>query len=115
MPKNIAKVHTALNNLNTNTYKGENVLLINYHILNICFSTKTNLKLFCSCNKIFVNRTFEFCSKYFYQLFTVHGFQNGHYVSLIFSLLPNKLSSTYKYLFQALISKCATFNLDFNF
>lgn len=115
LPKNVTEVHTALNNLDTNTYKGENLLLINDNMLNIiCFSTKSNLEFLCSCDKIFVDGTFEFCSKYFYQFFTIHGLKNGHYIPLIFSLLPNKLPSTYEYLFRVLISKCATFNIDLN-
>jgi len=98
-------VHTALNNLDTNTYKGDNLLLINdNNILNIiCFSTKSNLEFLCSCDKIFVDGTFDFCSKYFYQLFTIHGLKNGYYISLVFSLLLNKLSTIYEYLFRVLI------------
>lgn len=100
--------------MDTNEYKSEHFLLINGNILKIlCFSTQTNLKLLCSCDKIFRTKLKSFIDKYFYQLFTVHGLTDGHYIPLIFSLLPNKLSSTYKYLFQALISKCATFKLDF--
>jgi len=118
LPKNLPEVHAALTNLDTstiNTYKGENILLINDSILNIiCFSTKTNLEFLCTCEKIFVDGTFEFCSKYFYQLFTIHGLKNGRYIPLAFTLLPNKLSSTYEYLFRVLTSKCATFNLHFS-
>jgi len=103
LPKNLPEVHAALTNLDTSTistYKGENILLINDSILNIiCFSTITNLEFLCTCEKIFVDGTFEFCSKYFYQLFTIHSLKNGHYIPLVFTLLPNKLSSTYQYLF----------------
>jgi len=78
LPKNVTEVHTALNNLDTNTYKGGNLLLINDNMLNIiCFST-SNLEFLCSCDKIFIDGTFEFCPKYFYQLFTIHGLKNGH-------------------------------------
>lgn len=118
LPKNLPEVHAALTNLDTSTIstsKGENILLINDSILNIiCFSTKTNLEFLCTCEKIFVDGTFEFCSKYFNQLFTIHGLKNGHYIPLEFTLLPNKVSSTYEYLFRVLTSKCATFNLYFN-
>jgi hypothetical protein len=108
-------LYTALNNLDTNTYKDENLLLINDNMLNIiCFSTKSNLEFLCSYDKIFVDGTFEICSKYFYQLFTIHGLKNERYIPLLFFLLPNKLSSTYEYLFRVLIIKCATFNIDFN-
>jgi hypothetical protein len=46
--------------------------------------------------------------------YLIHGLKNWHYIPLIFSLLPNKLTSTYEYLFRVLISKFATFNFDFN-
>jgi len=43
-----------------------------------------------------------------------HDLKNGHYIPLIFTLLPNKLSSTYEYSFRVSTSKFATFNLYFN-
>jgi hypothetical protein len=60
IPKNVTEVHTALINLDTNTYKGENILLVNDNILNvICFSTNSNLEYLCSCVKIFVDGIFD--------------------------------------------------------
>lgn len=64
------KIENLFIDLDTNTYKVENLLLINDSILNmICFSTKTNLEIVCSCDKIFVEGTFEFYFKYFLSAF----------------------------------------------
>nr|CAI5827028.1 unnamed protein product [Callosobruchus analis] len=46
-----------------------------------------------------------YCTKYFYQLFTIHGLENGHYVPLLYCLLPNKTSDTYMRLFLLVKSK----------
>jgi hypothetical protein len=94
------KVHTPLNNFDTNIYKSENLLLLYYNMVNICFSTKTSLEFLCSCDKIFVDGTFEFCSKYLYQIFTVHDLKIGYFILLInCNKLSNKLSSAYEYLY----------------
>jgi len=44
---------------------------------------------------VFIDGTFKSCPKLFYQLFTVHGVKNNHYVPLVLFLLPNKTSDTY--------------------
>lgn len=46
--------------------------------------------------------TFSYCTKYFLQLFTIHGLFNGHYIPLVFCLLPDKRSETYEKLFKTL-------------
>ena len=45
--------------------------------------------------QIFIDGTFKCCAKFFAQLYTVHGFRNGHYVPLIFALLSSKSEATY--------------------
>lgn len=49
--------------------------------------------------------TFSSCTKYFYQLFTIHGLENGHYIPLAYCLLPNKAADTYTKLFVLLKTK----------
>jgi uncharacterized protein YlaI len=39
---------------------------------------------------LFVDGTFKYCTKFFHQLYTIHGCKNGHYVPLVFALLPAK-------------------------
>lgn len=33
---------------------------------------------------IYVDGTFKYCPKLFYQLFTIHGLSNGYYIPLVF-------------------------------
>lgn len=46
---------------------------------------KNNLKT------IFVDGTFEYCQKYFTQLFTIHGFENNSYIPFVFCLSKNNI------------------------
>lgn len=60
-----------------------------------------------------MNRTFEYCTKYFKQLFTIYGVKNGNYVPLIHCVLPNKETKTYKIIRRHLIKLCADINDNF--
>jgi hypothetical protein len=44
-------------------------------------------------------------------MFTLHGFKNGHYVPLVFGLLPNKKQETYFQFLIDLKEKCKQLNL----
>ena len=50
--------------------------------------------------------TFSFCTKYFYQFFTIHTIKNGVYIPLLFCLLKDKHASTYQFLFESLKQLC---------
>ncbi|KAF0687813.1 Uncharacterized protein FWK35_00035060 [Aphis craccivora] len=97
-PKSIAEVHQALNVMNIETKQKENFLLLNDENENIIiFSCYTNLKCLSLVDTLYMDGTFDYCIRFFMQMFTIHGFQNGHYIPLVFCLLPNKL--TYSYAF----------------
>lgn len=66
-----------------------------------------------TCPKIFVDGTFEYCTKFFYQLFTIHGFKNGHYIPLLFCLLPNKSKEIHKHLFLYVKQLCLENGFNF--
>ncbi|KAL4131694.1 hypothetical protein QTP88_008973 [Uroleucon formosanum] len=109
LPKNINEVHEALINMNITTNKNENFLIIIDKETNIIiFTCLTNLKYLCSMEKVFMDGTFQFCTKFFYQFFVLHGFQNGIYTSLVYALLPNKRTSTYEHVFKKLRDACLT-------
>lgn len=57
--------------------------------------------------------TFEFCVKFFLQMFTLRGIRNGNYVPLLFCLLPNKEQATYDLWLQLIVNKCAEHNCVF--
>jgi hypothetical protein len=50
----------------------------------IVFTCRKNLECLCSVTELFMDGTYTFCPKFFKQLYTIHGFQNGHYVPLVF-------------------------------
>lgn len=106
IPKNIVEVHNVIDSLDISTNKNENFVFINDEINNIIvFSCETNLRNLCEMESIYMDGTFSYCTKYFYQFFTIHGLKNGHYIPLVFALLPDKREETYKKLFEVLRNK----------
>lgn len=107
LPKSPEQVHLVLQQISLMTDENENFLLINDDQSNIIvFCTNSNLKHLCKCDSIYMDGTFDKCTKFFLQMFTIHGFQNGHYIPLVFCLLPSKLTNTYERLFRLLNEKC---------
>ncbi|KAE9525471.1 hypothetical protein AGLY_014271 [Aphis glycines] len=114
-PTSLNEIHSALDNTDTSTSNGEEFLLINdqnTHI--IIFSCETNLIFLCQSHTIFVDGTFEYCPKYFTQLFTIHSLKNNFYVSLVFCLFKNKSYETYTQAFKYIQNKCNEKRLTFN-
>ncbi|XP_056633558.1 uncharacterized protein LOC130443111 [Diorhabda sublineata] len=106
LPKNITEVHSAVEKLNHKTGKGECFLYINSPEHNIIvFSCDSNIRVMCDMNIFYMDGTFSYSAKYFLQMFTIHGFKNGHYVPLAYCLLPSKSTDTYINLFSLLRSK----------
>lgn len=100
-PKNLPGVIEIMKNRKIITIENEDFLLEVDSVNNILFfSTTSNLQCLCSSDKIFVYGTFYSCPKYFYQLFTVHVFKNGHYVPLSYLLLSDKSTNTYASAFR---------------
>jgi hypothetical protein len=69
----------------------------------VIFSCNTNLK--CLCNEmcdIFIDGTFKYCPKFFFQLYSIHGCKNGNYIPLVFALLPLKTEECYNKMWDLL-------------
>ena len=64
---------------------------------------------------VFADCTFKCCLTYFQQLYTIHGFKNGHYIPLVFCLLPYKSGDCYRKMFSLLKECCAKCNVIMNF
>ena len=62
---------------------------------------------------IYADGTFTYCAKYFTQVFTLHGFQNGHYIPLVFCLLIDKSIKSYELCFKKIVTECSKMNLVF--
>lgn len=114
LPKNQNDVCDTLLNLQPKTNKAEDFLsVVDKENGVIVFSCYTNLHFLCSVSTIYIDGTFQFCTKFFHQLFTIHAFKNGYYIPAAFCLLSNKNSSSYLKLFQLLTVKCNTLELAF--
>jgi len=97
LPKTLEELHNAIDTIDMTTKLGEDFLLVNdYEDHIVIFSTKKNMMFLSKCETILVDGTFYSCPSLFYQLFTVHGYKNGHYVQLAFCLLQNKEEATYE-------------------
>jgi hypothetical protein len=64
-------------------------------------------------NTLYVDGTFNYCAKYFCQLFTIHGILNDNYIPLVFFLLKDKNQKTYNRAFMELQNKCLHLNQVF--
>lgn len=117
LPRNISEVHSKLEEI-TDTVKtnlGEPFVFINNKEEEIIvFSCERNIQALGTATRIYLDGTFDYCTKYFCQLLTIHGYFNGHYVPLLFALLPNKHSSTYEIFFLILVEKCDKINIKLN-
>ena len=97
LPSSIEEVSDVLNFLKPiNTSKDEDLLLVNDADSRIViFSSPTNLKFLCDdVPEIYADGTFKCYPKFFTQLYTIHGFKNGHYLQLVYCL-PNKSELCY--------------------
>lgn len=66
LPQSLEDVHEAWESIQYHTNKGENFLLVNNRQLHIIiFSCKTNLKILCTSDKIYIDGTFDYCANFF--------------------------------------------------
>lgn len=83
------------------TNRDESFLLFNDSAKGIViFSCTKNLGCLCFVTDLFIDGTFKCCAKFFHQLYSIHGLQKGHYVPLVFTLLSDKMQTTYKYMWD---------------
>ncbi|XP_008181876.1 uncharacterized protein LOC103309079 [Acyrthosiphon pisum] len=115
LPKNIKQVHETIELLNIKTIQGEPFVLINDRINNIImFSCTSNLQSLNLVKEISVDGTFRCSTKYYLQLFTIHGMLNDYYIPLAFFLLNSKECNAYENAFRGLINECSKIDLNFN-
>jgi hypothetical protein len=78
LPKYRNEAHEALKSINLNTNKDESFMMVNDQENGIIVFT-CNSNLTCLSNDIsdiFVDGTFKYCTKFFHQLYTIHGCKN---------------------------------------
>jgi len=94
--------------------KGESMIAVNDIEKNIViFTCTTNLQFLSLVNTIYVDGTFTYCTKFFCQLFMIHGFYNNHYIPLVFCLLLSKCCDVYEYVFENIMRLCSNLNFEF--
>uniref|UniRef100_A0A6P7HI98 Uncharacterized protein LOC114349161 n=1 Tax=Diabrotica virgifera virgifera TaxID=50390 RepID=A0A6P7HI98_DIAVI len=104
------ETHDILKTFPVKINKNEDFLMVN-DIENqiIMFSYSSNLEFLTDLDTIYIDGTFEYCPKFFKQMFSIHGLKEDHYIPLAFFLLPNKQKHTYtlalKYLIEQ-VEKC---------
>lgn len=114
LPKNEQDVYVAIENLCVKTNKEEEFCIkLSATDKIIIFSCFTNLHYLCSLETVYMDGTFQFCTQFFHQMFTIHGFDNGHYVPLVFNLITNKTTECYINIFKSIKQKCEEHNLTF--
>jgi hypothetical protein len=113
-PKYQAEFNSILDHIGAVTNKDDDFVMYNdFESGIILFGCEANLKfLFTVSEEIFADGTYKCCSKYFKQLYTIHGFKNGHYTPLVFCLLPSKSEACHRKMFSLLDDSCKRFNLD---
>jgi hypothetical protein len=115
LPKSKQDVHDALDAISVKTTTDENFILVNDRTTGIAiFSCETNLRFLCTLSRIYVDGTFSYCTKFFVQMFTIHGVLNGHYVPLVFALLPAKATNCYASTFKYVVDKCVGLGVIFS-
>jgi hypothetical protein len=115
LPKNIEEVHLAIDNMDIKSTSKEQFLLVNDVSKNILiFSCYQNLKFLCASENIYCDGTFTYSAKHFNQMFTIHGFKNGHYIPVVFCLLVNKSTDLHVNTFNHIILKCIELKLIIN-
>jgi len=71
--------------------QGEPFLLLNDDSKNVLiFSCAKNLNFLCDIQTIYIDGHFQYSARFCTQMYTIHGYKNGHYVPLVFCLLHNK-------------------------
>ena len=115
IPKSKQDVHESLPDFNTQTSKEESFVLYNDAETGIIiFSCNTNLQCLADVSDVFMDGTFKCCPKFFAQLYTVHGYNNGNYVPLLYMLLPGRSENVYRQAFEIIITKCSDSGLTFS-
>ena len=114
LPKSREDVHAALESMATLTSKEEEFVQVNNIKTEIVIlSCLSSLEFLVNlAEEIFIDGTFKCCPKYFYQLYTIHGLRNGHFIPLVYALLPGKSEVNYRDMWTSLIASCSARNLQ---
>lgn len=116
LPQSRDESHAVLEEYEVISSQNENMIKANNTETKIImFATDSNLRFLCQDNvHLFGDGTFQYCPKFFYQLYTIHVFKNGQYVPCVFFLLPEKSKQCYINMFTHLKSACSEIGCNLN-
>ena len=80
----------------------------------IIFTCQSNLRALCRSEILLGDGTFYITPRFFYQVYTIHAYVDGHYFPLVYSLLPNKSASTYTIMLTKIVEQCERMGLEFS-
>ena len=69
------------------------------------FASESGLRFLSECDHWYGDGTVKVCPDLFFQLYTIHGQQNGNIYPCVFALLPNKTANTYVRFFQEVFNR----------
>jgi hypothetical protein len=115
VPKNVSDVHDAVGSVEHFTHRGENAVLQNDRKNHMpILGCESSLNQLAAADVILMDGTFDYCCKFFAQVFTIHCAANGHCILLLLCLLVNKLEENYKTFFTKINEKlCKSEDADF--
>lgn len=96
LPQNRADLQANIASFNLQTIRKESFLVLNdtkYEIIGL--SCDTNLQKLSDFEYFIGDTTQNYCPKHFEQLFILHGYVNGHYVPLVYFILPKNTLENY--------------------
>ena len=79
----------------------------------IILTCKSNLPALCESDVILGDGTFFVTPPHFQQVYTLHAYNDGKYMPLLFALLPNKKEETYKFMIAKIYRQCQNSNMSF--
>ncbi|CAF2058936.1 unnamed protein product [Rotaria magnacalcarata] len=101
----------------TKTLKNNDFLVVDKMITRrqrmILFLSPEQLKMLFTAETIFMDGTFSSCPKIFDQIYTIHSIKYEQSFPCVFGLLPNRLKSTYQFLFFELKAIAVQMKPDF--
>lgn len=114
LPKSREDTQKTLADLDIKTHTGEDFLKYNDPSNGfLIFTCDRNLQFLSEVTEVVMDGTFKSCPPFFYQVYIIHGVSNGHYIPLVYILLPGKTESLYKQAFSALFQALADSGLQF--
>lgn len=95
-------------------FSGENELHVNNTDSGIVIVTiRQNLKYLATPDlQILSDGTFQYCPRFFLQMYTLVGYSNGQYIPSVIALLPSKSRKTFRRIFQNISDIAYSMDVD---